>query len=88
MSEDNLVKPFFPNSAAKALLEYAQNNKNEKKVHFIEGEDDVNELLDPLGRYPHAFVLACIMDRQVPAEKAWRIPKLVKKAINSNIEIP
>lgn len=31
-------------------------------------------LLKDLGQYPHAFVLACIMDRQIKAERAWVIP--------------
>ena len=84
MHEQASIKPYFPNEAAKALLEYAQKQFDEGgKVHIINGEKDVNKLIDPLGSYPHAFVLACIMDRQVPAEKAWRIPKLVKEAINS-----
>ena len=86
MSEDKLEKLSFPEKTAKALLQFAQKQFEEggqHRVHFIKGEDDVNKLLDPHGQYPHAFVLACIMDRQIPAEKAWRIPKLVKKAINS-----
>lgn len=35
-------------------------------------EPDV--LLNDLERYPHAFVTACVMDRQVKAELAWQIP--------------
>jgi len=31
-------------------------------------------LLNDLERYPHAFVTACVMDRQVKAELAWQIP--------------
>lgn len=35
---------------------------------------EADELLNDLGEHPQAFVLACIMDRQIKAEKAWAIP--------------
>jgi endonuclease-3 len=38
-------------------------------------------LLNDLKRYPHAFVLACAMDRQIQAERAWAIPHLIAKKI-------
>ncbi len=79
MCEEKNVKTYYPNETAKALLEYAQKQFDEKgqRVNFIEGEDNVNKLLCPLGEYPHAFVLACVMDQQIKAENAWRIPKIV-----------
>lgn len=36
--------------------------------------DEADALLNNLDEYPHAFVLACIMDRQIKAERAWMIP--------------
>lgn len=42
---------------------------------------EADELLNDLERHPHAFVLACVMDRQVPAEKAWIIPYLFSKKL-------
>lgn len=41
-----------------------------------------NALLNDLVRYPHAFVLACIMDRQIKAERAWMIPHLLRQKLN------
>ena len=35
-------------------------------------------LVNDLNRYPHAFVLGCIADRQVKADVAWRLPHLIR----------
>jgi endonuclease III len=34
-----------------------------------------------LNNYPHAFVLGCIMDRQIEAERAWIIPYRFKQKL-------
>lgn len=44
-----------------------------KRIRFTK-DDEADDLLNNLKEFPHAFVLACIMDRQIKAEKAWRIP--------------
>ncbi|MEO0128604.1 MAG: iron-sulfur cluster loop [candidate division WOR-3 bacterium] len=48
-------------------------NPNRQIVHFVNYEK-ANNFLNDLKNYPHAFVLACLMDRQMKAEKAWMIP--------------
>lgn len=42
---------------------------------------EADALLNDTHDYPHAFVLACVMDRQIKAERAWLIPYHVKKEI-------
>lgn len=49
-------------------------------IPFV-NDDKANVLLNDLDNYPHAFVLACIMDRQIKAEKAWMIPYRIKMII-------
>ena len=44
-------------------------------VSGIDIEPAARALVNDLERYPHAFVLACIADRQTKADIAWvRIP--------------
>lgn len=39
-------------------------------------------LLNDLTDHPHAFVLACVMDRQIKAEKAWLIPHKISEKLD------
>jgi len=47
------------------------------------GVAEADELLNDIKGHPHAFVIACIMDRQMSAQKAWRIPYELKQRIGS-----
>lgn len=68
-----------------ALLNLAKkrfdDNKGQK-VHFS-NNIDIDNFLNDLEKHPHAFVLACLMDRQMKAEKAWLIPYLIKEELSS-----
>jgi len=58
------------------ILKIAKNRFKEKgtqQVHFT-GNKQQDMLLNDIKKHPHLFVLACLMDRQIPAEKAWAIP--------------
>lgn len=55
---------------------------NAQIVHFLNNEE-ANILLNDLENYSHAYVLACMMDRQIKAERAWSIPFEIAKALNT-----
>lgn len=44
---------------------------------------EADALLNDLNNYPHAFVLASVMDRQIKAERAWMIPYYIKNETGS-----
>jgi len=64
------------------LVEHGQKLFSAPKqvIHFTR-ETLVDELLNDLANHPHAFVLACVMDRQVKAERAWLIPYRISEKI-------
>ena len=52
-------------------------NKFTKEIH-------IDEKLNDLENHPHHFVLACVMDRQIKAERAWKIPYIICERINDH----
>lgn len=52
----------------------------EQPIQFT-GNNEADTLLNDLDRYPHAFVLGCVMDRQVKSEKAWMIPHSISEKL-------
>ena len=52
-----------------------------KKIIEFTGVMAADDLLNDLAKHPHAFVLACVMDRQIKAEKAWLIPYEISKKL-------
>ena len=45
--------------------------------------DQENNFLNDLKSYPHAFILACLMDKQMKAEIAWQIPYKIYKILGT-----
>jgi endonuclease-3 len=43
----------------------------------------IDKYLNDIEKTPHFFVLACLMDRQMKAERAWKIPYFVSLQINN-----
>lgn len=75
----------IPPLIKKRLLElgHAKEAEPEKyRVHFS-ANIEAHNLINNLREYPHAYVLACLMDRQIKAEKAWEIPYKIKTHIGS-----
>lgn len=68
------------------LTEYGEKVNNDVKVHLVD-DSEHNAFLSNLTDFPHAFVLACCMDRQIKADRAWKIPCMVKKFLCPNFSI-
>jgi len=45
------------------------------------GNHQADALVKDLDKHPHAFVLGCVMDRQIRTQKAWLIPYEVEKKL-------
>jgi len=73
MINEMLLKQFIE-------LGLAQFRQPHKFIEFTKNKE-ADTLLNDLGNRPHAFVLGCIMDAQIKAEKAWMIPYEVSKSI-------
>lgn len=63
------------------LKQESINDYNEIKEVVLVSNEEKNNLVSDLKNYPHAFVLACAMDRQITAERAWSIPYEIKQIL-------
>ena len=67
---------------AAVLVQHGEALFNAKPGHVVFTRDPAADaLLNDLELHPHAFVLACIMDRQIKAERAWLIPHLISRKL-------
>ena len=58
---------------------------SDSERHLIPFVNDIEQdrFLNDIENTPHAFVLACLMDRQIKAERAWSIPYRIKVIVGS-----
>jgi len=58
---------------------------SDSQRHLIPFVNDIEQdkFLNDIENTPHAFVLACLMDRQIKSERAWSIPFRIREIIGS-----
>ena len=54
-----------------------------QQVNFETGCPEAEDRLNDIERFPHHFVLACIADRQIRANRAWIIPHKIGEILGS-----
>ena len=56
-------------------------SKNQKYTSFLPYDAEKNARLCDIESEAHLFLIACLMDRQITAEKAWNIPFALEQRI-------
>jgi len=66
------------------LVKHGQKHmRSGPKIHSFTGIEKYDALLNDLDRFPHAFVIGCVMDLQVKAEIAWAVPYKLQQRIGN-----
>lgn len=68
---------------AEKLVEVEKSVKRRDEYLPTGGCKKAQDLISDLDGYPHAFVLGCVLDRRVKAEKAWIAPYKLKQRIGN-----
>jgi endonuclease III len=70
---------------AQRLREDGYRRYDQPRMGIIEftGDHDADELVNDLHEHPHAYVIACIADRQVPSKVAWILPLRLRERIGT-----
>jgi len=58
-----------------------------KRAFDFTNDAEANALMDNIDQYPHAFVLACAMERRMKSESVWIIPNEFKKQLGGDFKI-
>lgn len=83
--KSHAVRCFDMEEIIRLLIEKGNNlfNNEREFVEFTHNREP-DELLNNLEDYPQAFLIACICDRQYPAEKVWEIPYHLKERLQQD----
>jgi len=66
----------------KILIEHGRElHKKSREIVTFSLNPDADALLNDIENYSHFFVLGCVMDRQIKAERAWIIPYRISQSI-------
>lgn len=76
--------PLTKELVKKTLIDEAKRTlKTEKPFANVgKNKDELQSTVFNIKKYPHLFVLGCLMDKQITAERAWAIPLKVCKETN------
>lgn len=66
-----------------ALLRFAETLDHRETDFLLERGSDAHKLITDIEKRPHAFVIGCVMDRMIPAERAWAGPYKLKRRIGA-----
>jgi len=67
----------------KALLRFAETLDHRETDFLLERGSAAHKLITDIEKRPYAFVIGCVMDRMVPAERAWVAPYKLKRRIGA-----
>lgn len=69
---------------AKALIRRGEKERaRQRDMPEFTPDPAANALVADIKGYPHAYVIACVMDRQMKAERAWEIPYRICERVGS-----
>ena len=76
--------PLTKELVKKTLIEKAKQTLEQKKQldNIGKNKNELQSTIFNIKEYPHLFVLGCLMDKQITAERAWAIPLKVCKETN------
>jgi len=63
------------------LLQFAESLCDRETDFLLTRGSEEHKLITDIEKHPHAFVIGCVLDRNIPAEKAWAAPYKLKQRI-------